>query len=958
MNKEKLLEMFESMSYVIVQSLEENSQTEEKIKEALFGLAQDNAAYFKSLNKEDINSVIRNILINVGVKMNLATCIKESESEFEEWMKEDRKEKTERKFSQRYERLLLEQKKFSKTTVLRQRENVELVLSNCADPLKKEAYDRKGMVVGSVQSGKTSNYIGLINEAVDYGYKIIIVIAGNNENLRSQTQERINEGFIGEEKNMKTLRNKKIGVGLYSDKSIESPATFTYKEYDFDFDQARKAAFKIEKNLKKPVVFVIKKNKDILKNLLNWFKSSPALIGEEKIKLPLLLIDDEADNASINTAASQKKRNENRALITMINKQIRQILELFLNKSYVGYTATPFANIFIDPDSDDEMYGKDLFPRDFIVGLEPPSNYFGPESIFNDRNTNDQNTDAYEFLEPIWDNEDYIPIKHKIDFQPILPPSLKKAIRAFFIANAIKDQKGIFEKNDSSMMINVTRFGNVQNKLKFEVLELVDNIKNAIRTNCGFKDDIDDEILNLLNVYKTTFGDVNFPWSKIKKSLLKTYSRTVVKEINSYSPDNLQYKSDNSPPISPIVIGGFSLSRGLTLEGLTISYFLRKSTMYDTNLQMGRWFGYREGYKELCKIWMRDEEIGTFTHITRAIGELKQELLNLARSKLSPYYFGLKVRNHPDSMMMITARNKIGKGKKLKVSVDFTRKFIGSWDIPREREILRNNFKITEDLIDFCLKENDQDLKVTSINNQSGVLIKDIKKDKIKDYLNSFVASNIQASKGPLLKYISKREESELNNWDVFLNIPSKTKDTLRNLERRRIKFNEKEIFPGHRTLRFLGSDKKIIRLTSNNKISGPQVGKVGLSQKDINMVEQKFIKENPANSKKLNPFIYFTKNRNPLLILFLVDIFEDKINKEWDAKEKKNKRKVSESRFCDELIEEDKCIAAWEILFPDSDSKETTVEYIVNEPYQREYIDNYNEEDEDDEEDEFFEGE
>ena len=170
--------------------------------------------------------------------------------------------------------------------------------------------------------------------------------------------------------------------------------------------------------------------------------------------------------------------------------------------------------------------------------------------------------------------------------------------------------------------------------------------------------------------------------------------------------------------------------------------------------------------------------------------------------------------------------------------------------------------------------------------------------------------------------------------------------------------FNEKEIFPGHRTLRFLGSDKKIIRLTSNNKISGPQVGKVGLSQKDINMVEQKFIKENPSNSKKLNPFIYFTKNRNPLLILFLVDIFEDKIIKEWDEKEKKNKRKVSESRFCDELIEEDKCIAAWEILFPDSDSKETTVEYIVNEPYQREYIDNYNEDDEDDEDDQFFEGE
>tara|TARA_Y100000589_G_scaffold73862_1_gene67090 strand:- start:2449 stop:5310 length:2862 start_codon:yes stop_codon:yes gene_type:complete len=953
MNKEKILEMFESISYVIVQSLEEKDQTEEKIEAELFYEAKNNER-FSSLSEKDIKSIVRNILITVGVQMNLATCIKDIETDFEEWLNEDRKENTERRYSQRYERLLLEQKRFSKTTVLRQRENVELVLSNCGDPLNKKAWDRKGMVVGSVQSGKTSNYIGLINEAVDHGYKIIIVIAGNNENLRSQTQKRINEGFIGEEKNMKNLRNSKVGVGLYSDKSIKPPFTFTYNEYDFDFDQARKAAFKIEKSLNRPVVFVIKKNKDILKNLLNWFKSSPALIGEERIKMPLLLIDDEADNASINTA-SQKKRKENSANITMINKQIRQILELFLTKSYIGYTATPFANIFIDPDSDDEMYGRDLFPRDFIVGLEPPSNYFGPESIFNDQNTNDENTEAYEFLESIWDNEDYIPIKHKIDFEPLLPPSLKKAIRAFFIANAVKDQKGIFEKNDSSMMINVTRFTKVQNKLKFEVLELVEIIKSAIRTHCGFKDDLDEEILNLRNVYQSTFRDQDFSWEQIKKSLLKTYSRTIVKEINSFSPDTLKYKNKNNPPISPIVIGGFSLSRGLTLEGLTISYFLRKSTMYDTNLQMGRWFGYREGYRDLCKIWMRDEEIGTFSHITRAIGELKQELINLARSKLSPYYFGLKVRNHPDSMLMITARNKIGKGKKLKISVDFTGKFIGSWDIPKEKEVLKNNFKITENLMDFCLKESRQDLKVTSIYNQSGVLIKNINKDKIKDYLNSFVASNIQASKGPLLKYISKREENELNNWDVFLNIPIKTKDTLRNLPRRKIKLNDKEISPGHRTLRFLGSNKKILRLTSNNKISGPLVGKIGLSEEVINTVEKEFIKDNPSKSKKINPFIYCTKNRNPLIILFLIDIFEDHIEKRWDEKEKKYKRKVTDSRFCSEFIDEDKCITAWEILFPDSNSRETTIEYIVNAPYQREYIDNYNYNDEDDDDDDDF---
>ena len=122
------------------------------------------------------------------------------------------------------------------------------------------------------------------------------------------------------------------------------------------------------------VVFVIKKNKSILNNLIRWLKSNNA-DTRGVISKSLLLSDDEADNASVNTNDPEKDP-------TAINKAIRELLKLFRQSSYLGITATPYANIFINPDNEDEMRGDDLFPRDFIYALSPPTNYIGAEDIF------------------------------------------------------------------------------------------------------------------------------------------------------------------------------------------------------------------------------------------------------------------------------------------------------------------------------------------------------------------------------------------------------------------------------------------------------------------------------------------------------------------------------------------------------------------------------------------------
>ena len=297
---------------------------------------------------------------------------------------------------------------------------------------------------------------------------------------------------------------------------------------------------------------------------------------------------------------------------------------MFHRSCYVGYTATPFANIFVDPDQYDDALKEDLFPKHFIVGLDAPSNYFGASNIFIDGIPDEG--------DPVWlryigDNKDILPIKHGID-QTVdeLPESLEVALRSFLVARTIRNLRGQGASH-CSMLVNASRFTAVQGQLRNRLHEYLGSIIDALRVNGsrGSHGLNDPQILRLHETWKKEYSDAEPGWEKVQAAMFEAVAAARVVEVNSRA-NGLDYSGDTSIGQTVIAVGGFSLSRGLTLEGLTVTWFLRNTMMYDTLMQMGRWFGYRGGYEDLCRIWMPSEAIDWYAHIAEASEELHLEL--------------------------------------------------------------------------------------------------------------------------------------------------------------------------------------------------------------------------------------------------------------------------------------------------------------------------------------------
>ena len=393
----------------------------------------------------------------------------------------------------------------------------------------------------------------------------------------------------------------------------------------------------------------------------------------------MLLIDDEADNASINIRHGAGE-------VSRINGQIRELLRIFDRSGYVGYTATPFANIFIDPDTDDQMRGEDLFPRSFIVSLDPPSNYFGATAVFLE--------DSDRHIRHIDDNEDHL--RHQA------PEGCCSLFRSPFSdrwpsgPSSLDGPYGSPEDtNDStaSMLVNASRFVNIQRQLRNEIHAQLDNIQRSIRVNGALPPVSalsDLEIKALHEVWEREFRKTEFDWPDVQERLHEAVAPIRVVEVNSQSPGTLDYNANQQDGLNVIAVGGFSLSRGLTLEGLMVSYFMRNSMMYDTLMQMGRWFGYRPGYEDLCRIWMPEAAQGWYEHIAESIEELRGEFRSMEASNATPEEFGLKVRSHPDTLI-VTARNKMGTGASVVVRIGLASRLIETHTLRRDDKSLDIN---------------------------------------------------------------------------------------------------------------------------------------------------------------------------------------------------------------------------------------------------------------------------
>ena len=398
------------------------------------------------------------------------------------------------------------------------------LLDLLGNPETKTPWQRRGLVVGDVQSGKTAAYAGLICKAADAEYRMIILLTGTLENVRRQTQERLDNAFIGYDSRdymaAQARQKKNIGVGLIDGR--RDGVVFTSRERDFRKNAASALNISIE-SIKEPVLVVTKKNKGVLERLAGWLRARNA-DRDGKIDLPLLMIDDEADNASINT-----KQNPDET--TAINKAIRDLLSLFRRSSYVGFTATPFANIFIDPASTAEMLGDDLFPRDFIHVLEQPTNYVGMNALFPGEALEGQPVAATS-VRTITDGDDWLPEKHEKDFIPgDLPDSLLTAIRSFLVTCAIRDIRaadgapGRGGPIHHSMLVNVSRFTAVQDRIADAIHVCLEDIRRAVRLHGALPPEQaaghSPEIAALAAVFEKDFKNGGASWSRVLGSFAR-----------------------------------------------------------------------------------------------------------------------------------------------------------------------------------------------------------------------------------------------------------------------------------------------------------------------------------------------------------------------------------------------------------------------------------------------------
>ena len=691
------------------------------------------------------------------------------------------------KYWKRYSRLLEEEENWPPEVIDRTDKLVDDVLGRIEYPARPGAWDRRGVICGNVQSGKTAHYTGLICKAADAGYKLIVVLAGGHDNLRSQTQLRLDEGFLGYENSQVFLEGgrKLIGVGKL-DPSCPAPDSITNSSQNGDFNRAVAERFKIEPG-GKPLLFVVKKNAGVLKNLLRWveFYATAGTEGRKLVRgVPLLVIDDEADYASVDTGVGnigEDGKPDPDYDPKAINGLIRRLLFHFEQTAYVGYTATPFANIFIHEKGKTDKHGEDLFPRSFIINMPAPSNYVGPARVFGhdaDPGANLEARAALPIIRPVDDFQAWLPDTHKNGHRPgELPETLQEAIRSFVLVCAARRSRGQASKHNS-MLVHVTRFTNVQEPVARQITEELTWIEQVIKRGQGASDEALLPQLRKLweEDFEPTTGKMNASrlvgedeystpgWEEIESNLPEAVRWIKVRIVNGTAGDILDYAANSSQGLSVIAIGGDKLSRGLTLEGLSVSYYLRSTRMYDTLMQMGRWFGYRPGYLDLCRLYTTPELISKYQHISVASEELRNRFDEMARAGSTPEQYGHRVRCH--SELLITSGVKMRHG--IQMELTYAGAISETISLYRDEDTLRRNLQVTKDFV-----ENLGPSGRSTDKPLSTLIWEHVPTEKVLDeFLAKFrVPNDLDKVRIPLIRaYIQDCvRDGELTEWTVAL---------------------------------------------------------------------------------------------------------------------------------------------------------------------------------------------
>ena len=530
--------------------------------------------------------------------------------------------------------------------------------------------------------------------------------------------------------------------------------------------------------------------------------------------------------------------------------------------------------------------------------------------------------DAGSIVRHVDDHADVLPLRHPIHHRVTgLPDTLETAVRVFLVARAIRLARGQIRQHNS-MLVNVSRFNRVQAQICNEIHVLVDHVRNSVRVNAAR----DPEIAALRQAFDDHYADsCGMPWPEVQAQLHASVGPVKVVEVNRFSPDSLDYADHASWGLNVIAVGGFSLSRGLTLEGLVVSYFLRNSMMYDTLLQMGRWFGYRPGYEDLCRVWMPEEAEGWYTHITESIDELRDDLARMESVNATPREFGLRVRSHPDTLV-VTARNKMGSSQPFTVRIGLAGRFVETAVLRRDRASLEANRSAAVTLARELRSGGQPPEHAERIN--GGRLVRRAPVAAVDRFLLAFRnhEGSLATATEPVRRYIRDREADELREWDVFFPGIGRRPDGAATLSDDSLGFLLvcQRRAPGSR------SDAATLMITNKQRVSSRGIARAGLAEAAAREAEKRYDEQEPHAGRKNYPDrIYGPARTRPLLVVHLLAI----------------------GRAGEPLIEAEP-VVAWSISFPPTAREERTVKYVVNTTWHREqYPDEESDEDAGDDE-------
>jgi hypothetical protein len=651
---------------------------------------------------------------------------------------------------------LLGYKNWSAAAVRSLDEATDRILGQMSDP-SEERFDIRGLVVGYVQSGKTANFTALIAKAADVGYRLIIVLSGIDNGLRRQTQIRLNKELAGYPDN----RNTAVPLPPMGRQWHQ----FTTEEPDGDFRQGNANYGALQGT--QPVLLAVKKNGPVLRRLHAWLDSAPE---DVRRTLPVLIIDDEADQASVDTRGSYQAEGEaipdDYEEPTVINSRIRDLLRKFQRKAYVAYTATPFANILIPHDTYDLRYEIDLYPKDFIVDLPKPDGYFGAEEQFG---RFDSDTSVVVGGLDIIRNVPEFELE-ELKANGKLPNSLEIAMLDFVLAGAARTHRRT-QQEHGDFPATMLLHGSHLVLRQIEMAELVSRRFSELRDEWRYQRN-QGILQRLQERWESEFRSVTIGshpsrdamFNQIEAFIGPFFEAVQVRVINSRTGEVLDYEKE--PNLKAIAVGGNRLSRGLTLEGLLTSYFFRSTAMYDTLMQMGRWFGFRGGYEDITRIFMTSDLSSWFSDLALVEHELRQDIRMYETLNVTPLELGTRILRHP--AMLVTSRLKQRFSRTIIVEQSYSNQVLQTFRFPFQKldrlsSILDANFVTTKSLLSVLGKPTWKKNRIPLWNG--------ISPDTIIEYIQNYqidleVARNINPQ--ALISYIQRQNElGELTSWTI-----------------------------------------------------------------------------------------------------------------------------------------------------------------------------------------------